>query len=138
MPPSVVAAGVTRHRHRHRAVEGGDEVAGAVLGLDRQAKGVPAVTLVGALTTDKVSPFSTIVPTPWLFESVAASGLERVSVKVRDVVWLPLSRSGTRIVCGGDAGGERERAAGGRVIGAGDGRAVGGGVVHGTGGNVSP
>ena len=39
VPPSVGPAGVVRQRHRHRAVEGGDEVARAVLGLDRQAEG---------------------------------------------------------------------------------------------------
>ena len=33
------SAGVARQRHRHRAVEGGDQVARAVLGLDGQAEG---------------------------------------------------------------------------------------------------
>src|SRR5262249_57585296 len=32
------AAGIARQRHRHRSVEGGDQVARAVLSLNRQAK----------------------------------------------------------------------------------------------------
>ena len=97
--------------------------------LTVRPKGLPAVTLVGALTTDKVSPFSTMVPTAWLSDRVAPSGLERLSVKVRGAVWLPPSRMG-RDRRGRAAGRERERAAGRHVIGAGEGRAVGGGVVH--------
>ena len=38
VPPSVAPPGLSRQRHRHRAVEGGDQVARAVLGLDRQAE----------------------------------------------------------------------------------------------------
>ena len=70
------------------------------------------------------------MPVAWLCESVAAWGLERLSVKVsgRGLAAAVEDRHADRL--GRDAGGEGERAAGGRVIGAGDGRAVGGGVVH--------
>ena len=39
-----------------------------------------------------------IVAVAWLRYRVPASGLERVSVKVRGAVWIPLSRIGTAIV----------------------------------------